>query len=198
MVFPAADQLSRVRRSTNATAAPPAIGVRSDSTRLSVVRCSTARWRRRAARACLSELSILVGYHKVSFRRNRKCQKDLMFFGDAPEMKATIFRIADSLGILIPKSLRVWATPGAQASLAQDLLDERKRLLAVALVREFSPRQIPAQSLANLRRWKNRAPRFQRNSTLNCWFGCWRSHVYCNPVLPILQGCNQIGWVNRS
>jgi hypothetical protein len=34
-------------------------------------------------------------------------------------------------------------------------LDERKRLLAVAVVREFSPRQIRAQSLANLHRWKS-------------------------------------------
>jgi hypothetical protein len=34
-------------------------------------------------------------------------------------------------------------------------LDERKRQLAVAVVREFSPRQIRAKSLANLHRWKN-------------------------------------------
>jgi hypothetical protein len=38
---------------------------------------------------------------------------------------------------------------------AQGRLDERKRQLAVAVVREFPPRQIRAQSLANLHRWKS-------------------------------------------
>jgi hypothetical protein len=53
-------------------------------------------------------------------------------------MKTTVPRIGNSLSVLNPKSL----------------LDERKRQLAVAVVREFPPRQIRAQSLANLHRWK--------------------------------------------
>jgi hypothetical protein len=38
---------------------------------------------------------------------------------------------------------------------AQQRLDERKRQLAVAVVREFPSRQIRAQSLANLHRWRS-------------------------------------------
>jgi hypothetical protein len=39
---------------------------------------------------------------------------------------------------------------------SQELLDERKRQLTVAVARDFSPRQIRAQSLANLHRRKSR------------------------------------------
>jgi hypothetical protein len=52
---------------------------------------------------------------------------------------------------LSERGLRPPPRPGS----SQELLDERKRLLAVAVVREFSPRQIRAQSLANLHRWKS-------------------------------------------
>ena len=41
-----------------------------------------------------------------------------------------------------------------RARSAQERLDELKRQLAMAVVREFSPREIRAQSLANLYRWK--------------------------------------------
>jgi antitoxin component of MazEF toxin-antitoxin module len=85
-------------------------------------------------------------------------------------MKTTVRRIGNSLGILIPKSLlETWGIregdhlelsehglrPPRRTRSSQDLLDERKRQLAVAVVREFSPREIRAQSLANIHRWKN-------------------------------------------
>jgi antitoxin component of MazEF toxin-antitoxin module len=85
-------------------------------------------------------------------------------------MKAAVRRIGNSLGILIPKSLLdSWGVregdhlelsehglrPPRKPGSSQELLDERKRQLAVAVVREFSPRQIRAQSLANLHRWKS-------------------------------------------
>jgi len=84
-------------------------------------------------------------------------------------MKATIRRIGNSLGVLIPKShLQSWGIgegdhlelseqglrPPRKPGSSQELLDERKRQLAVAVVREFSPRRIRAQSLGNLHRWK--------------------------------------------
>jgi len=84
-------------------------------------------------------------------------------------MKTTVRRIGNSLGVLLPRSLLdAWGVgegdhleiterglrpPRARAS-AQQRLDELKRELAVAVVREFSPREIRAQSLANLHRWK--------------------------------------------
>jgi len=37
---------------------------------------------------------------------------------------------------------------------AHQELDELKRLLALAVVRQFTPREIRAQGLANLYRWK--------------------------------------------
>jgi antitoxin component of MazEF toxin-antitoxin module len=84
-------------------------------------------------------------------------------------MKTTVRRIGNSLGILLPKSLlETWGVgegdhldlsehglrPPRKPGSSQELLDERKRQLAVAVVRDFSPRQIRAQSLANLHRWK--------------------------------------------
>jgi antitoxin component of MazEF toxin-antitoxin module len=87
-----------------------------------------------------------------------------------PWMKTVVRRIGNSLGVLLPKSLldtwgiragdhlqlseRGLRPPGKPGS-AQELLDERKRQLALAVVRDFSPRQIRAQSLANLHRWKS-------------------------------------------
>ena len=44
--------------------------------------------------------------------------------------------------------------PPKRRASSQERLDELKRQLAVAVVREFSPREIRAQSLANLHRWK--------------------------------------------
>src|ERR1700756_4564398 len=85
-------------------------------------------------------------------------------------MKTTVRRIGNSLGVLLPKSLlESWGIgegdqlevsaqgvrPPHRPGSAQQRLDERKRQLAVAVVREFSTRQIRAQSLANLHRWKS-------------------------------------------
>ena len=85
-------------------------------------------------------------------------------------MKVVIRRIGNSLGVLLPRSvLAAWGVregdhlelterglrpPKARRS-SQQILDELKRLLAVAVVRDFSPQQIRAQSLANLHRWKH-------------------------------------------
>ena len=84
-------------------------------------------------------------------------------------MKAVIRRVGNSLGILLPKSLvDAWGVaegdhldvserglrPARRQASAQERLDELKRLLAVAVARDFPPQQIRAQSLANLYRWK--------------------------------------------
>jgi len=85
-------------------------------------------------------------------------------------MKTTVRRIGNSLGVLLPKSLlESWGVgegdqlelsaqgvhPPRRTGSAQQRLDERKRQLAVAVVREFPSRQIRAHSLANLHRWKS-------------------------------------------
>ena len=85
-------------------------------------------------------------------------------------MKTTVRRIGNSLGVLLPKSLlESWGIgegdqlevsaqgvrPPHRPGSAQQRLDERKRQLAVAVVREFPSRQIRAQSLANLHRWRS-------------------------------------------
>jgi antitoxin component of MazEF toxin-antitoxin module len=90
-------------------------------------------------------------------------------------MKATVRRIGNSLGVLLPKSvLEGWGVgegdrlevseygvhPPRRHGSAQKRLDERKRQLAVAVVREFPTRLIRAQSLANLHRWKSQGTWF--------------------------------------
>lgn len=85
-------------------------------------------------------------------------------------MKLTIRRIGNSLGVIVPKTaLDTWGLgegdqleltgrgirPAASAGLSHDTLDELKRSIAVAVVRGFTPREIRAQILANLHRWKN-------------------------------------------
>jgi antitoxin component of MazEF toxin-antitoxin module len=84
-------------------------------------------------------------------------------------MKAVVRQIGNSLGVLLPKSLLdAWGVragdhlelsqwglrPPKLRAHSQERLDELKRQLAIAVVREFSPREIRAQSLANLHRWK--------------------------------------------
>ena len=84
-------------------------------------------------------------------------------------MKLTLRRIGNSLGVLLPKAaLRTWGLeegdtleltengirPSSRAGFSQQTLDELKRDLALAVVRRFTPREIRAQSLANLHRWK--------------------------------------------
>ena len=84
-------------------------------------------------------------------------------------MKTVVRRIGNSLGVLLPKSLLdTWRIregdylelsahglrPPRLRESAHERLDEFKRQLALAVVRDFSPQQIRAQSLANLHRWK--------------------------------------------
>lgn len=73
------------------------------------------------------------------------------------------------MGVIVPKSaLTAWGLdegdtlelterglrPPRSLRSAHQELDELKRLLALAVVRQFTPREIRAQSLANLHRWK--------------------------------------------
>lgn len=84
-------------------------------------------------------------------------------------MKLTLRRIGNSLGVILPRAaLRAWGLeegdvleltesgirPPPPAGFTQEALDELKRELALAVVRRFTPREIRAQSLANLHRWK--------------------------------------------
>ncbi len=84
-------------------------------------------------------------------------------------MKLALRRIGNSLGVIIPKAaLGAWGLgdgdmleltergirPGARAGLSHQALDELKRSIALAVVRQFTPREIRAQILANLHRWR--------------------------------------------
>jgi hypothetical protein len=85
-------------------------------------------------------------------------------------MKLTIRRVGNSLGVILPKdALDGWSVgegdylelterhirPPARGGLPHSALDELKRSFAVAVVGGFTPRQIRAQMLANLHRWKS-------------------------------------------
>ena len=83
-------------------------------------------------------------------------------------MRATVRRIGNSLGVIIPRAvLREWdvaegdelhvsasgifpARPGG----SQQALDEHKRRLAAMVATAFPARRIRAHSLANLHRWR--------------------------------------------
>jgi antitoxin component of MazEF toxin-antitoxin module len=84
-------------------------------------------------------------------------------------MKLAIRRIGNSLGVIVPKpALDAWGVgegdaleltehsiqPGARRGLSHRALDELKRSIALAVVRQFTPRGIRAQILANLYRWR--------------------------------------------
>lgn len=84
-------------------------------------------------------------------------------------MKLTLRRVGNSLGVILPRTvLRTWGLeegdtleltesgirPASRTGFSQQDLDELKRELALAVVRRFTPREIRAQSLANLHRWK--------------------------------------------
>ena len=84
-------------------------------------------------------------------------------------MKLSIRRIGNSLGVIVPrKLLSTWGleegdvleanargiTPTQTITLSHDTLDRLKRSIALAVVSRFTPRQIRAQSLANLHRWR--------------------------------------------
>lgn len=85
-------------------------------------------------------------------------------------MKLTVRRIGNSLGVILPKAtLESWSIgegdhleltereirPPARGGFSHQELDEHKRSLALAVVRSFTARQIRAQILANLHRWKS-------------------------------------------
>lgn len=85
-------------------------------------------------------------------------------------MKLPVRRIGNSLGVIVPKStLKNWSIgegdflelgergirPASRSASSHEALDELKRLLALAVIRRFTPREIRAQSLANLHRWKS-------------------------------------------
>jgi antitoxin component of MazEF toxin-antitoxin module len=84
-------------------------------------------------------------------------------------MKLVLRRIGNSLGVIIPKAaLEGWGLcegdtfdlnehiirPSKQAALSHQALDEMKRSIALSVVRQFTPREIRAQVLANLHRWR--------------------------------------------
>lgn len=84
-------------------------------------------------------------------------------------MRIVVRRIGNSLGVIIPKPiLEAWGIgeghqlevtargirPAAPPGLSQQALDELKRAIALAVVRQFTPREIRAQILANLHRWR--------------------------------------------
>jgi antitoxin component of MazEF toxin-antitoxin module len=84
-------------------------------------------------------------------------------------MQLQIRRVGNSLGVILPKSvLAEWGVgegdalelkqgriaPSARKGKSHRMLDELKRLLSLAVVHHFSPREIRAQSIANLYRWK--------------------------------------------
>jgi antitoxin component of MazEF toxin-antitoxin module len=85
-------------------------------------------------------------------------------------MKLAIRRVGNSFGIIVPKAaLQAWGLgegdhlelsgrgirPASAAGLSHDVLDELKRSISLAVVKNFTPREIRAQILANLHRWKN-------------------------------------------
>lgn len=84
-------------------------------------------------------------------------------------MKLAIRRIGNSLGIIVPKTtLDAWGVgegdvleltdrgihPATRPGLSHEALDEFKRSIALAVVRRFTPREIRAQTMANLHRWR--------------------------------------------
>lgn len=84
-------------------------------------------------------------------------------------MKIAVRRIGNSLGVILPKAvLDAWGVGEGDAleltdrglhsprrgRFSHEELDERKRALALAVIRRFTPQEIRAQSLANLHRWK--------------------------------------------
>jgi antitoxin component of MazEF toxin-antitoxin module len=86
-------------------------------------------------------------------------------------VKLVVRRIGNSFGVIIPKSsLDAWGVgegddleltergirPAARGGLSQKALDELKRSIALAVIRRFTSREIRAQILANLHRWKSR------------------------------------------
>lgn len=86
-------------------------------------------------------------------------------------MKIRVRRVGNSLGVLLPKALlQSWGVgegdelelsargirPPMRGGLSHQQLDELRRSIALAVRRRHSAREIRAQILANLHRWKAR------------------------------------------
>jgi len=86
-------------------------------------------------------------------------------------MKIRVRRVGNSLGILLPKAMiEAWGIgegdelelseqgirPPVRGGFSHRELDELRRSIALAVVERHTPRQIRAQILANLHRWKDR------------------------------------------
>ena len=84
-------------------------------------------------------------------------------------MKVEVRKIGNSLGVILPRQfLKSWGIgegdqlevtdkgvrPRRMGGLAPHALDELKRSIALAVVRDFTAAQIRAQILANLYRWR--------------------------------------------
>lgn len=84
-------------------------------------------------------------------------------------MKVPLRRIGNSLGVLLPKAtLDAWGLdegdvlelterglrPPRTGGFLHQELDDLRRSISLAIVRRFTPREIRAQILANLHRWK--------------------------------------------
>jgi antitoxin component of MazEF toxin-antitoxin module len=84
-------------------------------------------------------------------------------------MKVAVRRIGNSLGVILPRAtLAAWGVkegdeldlsdkglrPPRRGGFSHQELDELRRSLALAVVRRFTTREIRAQILANLHRWK--------------------------------------------
>ena len=86
-------------------------------------------------------------------------------------MKVRVRRVGNSLGVLLPKALLdAWGIgegdelelsergirPPARGGFSHQQLDELRRSIALAVVRRHTAREIRAQILANLHRWRAR------------------------------------------
>jgi len=84
-------------------------------------------------------------------------------------MKISLRRIGNSLGVILPRTtLEAWGVgegdelelderalrPPRRGGFRHEELDELRLKMALAIVRQFSPVQVRAQILANLRRWR--------------------------------------------
>ena len=84
-------------------------------------------------------------------------------------VKVAVRRIGNSLGVLLPKAtLDAWGVgegdalhltehglgPAGRGGFMHHELDELRRAMALEVVRRFTPREIRAQILANLHRWR--------------------------------------------
>ena len=84
-------------------------------------------------------------------------------------MRVVLRRIGNSIGVILPKAtLDAWGVtegdelelterglhPQRRGGFTHQELDEHRRMIALAVVRNFTPREIRAQILANLFRWK--------------------------------------------